>query len=60
MPGLKADAIHARTVAPLVEREPAAGEVLVSCQCGWSTIRPSYAAPSARLAHQMAHDKGWV
>lgn len=60
-PQLPAERIPARTVAPLVQREPSAGEVRVWChRCPWTTIRPAYAVPSAQLAHKMAHDKGWI
>lgn len=61
MPKLRGDQIPPTTGAfPTTHRDPAAGEVRVWCPCGWSTIRPEYAAPSARRAHAMAHEKGWV
>lgn len=61
MTALRAEQIHARTVTPLVAREPSAGEVRVTCPaCDWSALRPAYAVPSAREAHRIAHAKGWI
>lgn len=41
--------------------DPGPGEIRLWCdRCDWTTIRPDQYAASAREAHRIAHDKGWI